>query len=430
VAAAIVSLAAAVKLSGFPDRLLRKIDLPNFFLWLALGTGFGLLNLVIADIFAGPGTSFRFLPGKNQLQAVCYILVWAGFGSVLWKIGTLTGAMRKVGLTLLCLATAGLILFPFIYPHAVPAMRPLFNLGLLAYLPFMAILLVLFLKEPVGENAASVKNLFLVMFLIVSFLCLKLEKGTFLQPGQTFSLFKSHTMSMAAASAAGWLAYGLGLLMWPRRLDRYFRLAGLGLILFGLIKAVILPFRFKVEFSSITPILNTPTLVYMIILAVMTVLALKKTDKNWPVPSLNRPVFWSVLLAVMTFFVMNIQIASAFGAQGRHFSLLTHGSLAHQLGYSLSWLVFASGLLLVGIKLAQVRVRWAALILLAITSLKIFLMDLWKLGQLYRVASLVGLAVVLILVSFLYQRFLTDEDDDAKQNSNTFTAPSPGFRIF
>ncbi len=235
---------------------------------------------------------------------------------------------------------------------------------------------------------------------------------------------------MAAASAAGWLAYGLGLLMWPRRLDRYFRLAGLGLILFGLIKVVILPFRFKVEFSSITPILNTPTLVYMIILAVMTVLALKKTDKNWPLPSLNRPVFWSVLLAVMTFFVMNIQIASAFGAQGRHFSLLTHGSLAHQLGYSLSWLVFASGLLVVGIKLAQVRVRWAALILLVITSLKIFLMDLWKLGQLYRVASLVGLAVVLILVSFLYQRFLTDEDDDAKQNSNTFTAPSPGFRIF
>jgi uncharacterized membrane protein len=168
----------------------------------------------------------------------------------------------------------------------------------------------------------------------------------------------------------------------------------------------------------------------MIILAVMTVLALKKTHKNWPVPGLNRQVFWSILLAVMTFFVMNIQIAGAFGVQGRHFSLLTHGSLAHQLGYSLSWLVYASGLLLVGIKLAQVRVRWAALILLVITSLKIFLMDLWKLGQLYRVASLVGLAVVLILVSFLYQRFLTNEDDDAKHNANRFAAPSPGLRNF
>ena len=66
-----------------------------------------------------------------------------------------------------------------------------------------------------------------------------------------------------------------------------------------------------------------PTLIYMIMLAVMTVLALKKTDINWPVPGLNRQVLWSVLLAVMTFFVMNIQIASAFGTQGRNFSMRT-----------------------------------------------------------------------------------------------------------
>ena len=153
--------------------------------------------------------------------------------------------MRQVGLILLCLATTGMILFPFIYPDAVPAMRPLFNLGLLAYLPLMAILLILLLKEPYGETVVSVKNLLLLMLLVVSFLFLKLEKGTFLQPGQTFTLFKSHTMSMAAASAAGWFAYGLGLLMWPRRLDRYFRLAGLVLILFGLVKAVMLPFASK-----------------------------------------------------------------------------------------------------------------------------------------------------------------------------------------
>jgi len=430
VAAAIVALAAAVKLSGFPDRLLRRIDLPKFFLWLALGTGFGLLNLVIADVFASPGANFRFLPGNNHLQTICYILVWAGFGSILWKIRTLTETMRQAGLILLCLATTVLILFPFIYPQAVPAMRPLFNLGLLAYLPIMAVLLVLYLKEPYMETAVSVKNLFLVMLLMVSFLFLKLEKGTFLQSGQTFTLFRSHTMSMAGASAAGWFAYGLGLLMWPRRLDRPFRLAGLGLILLGIGKAAVLPFRFKFEFAAIPPILNTPSLVYVIILAIIAALALKKTDKYWPVPALNRQAFWSILLAVMTFLVMNIQIASAFGTQGRPFSLLTHGSLAHQLGYSLSWLIYASGLLLVGIKLSQVRVRWAALILLVITSLKIFLMDLWKLGQLYRVASLVGLAVVLMLVSFLYQRFLSDEDDNAKQKSKRFNAPSPGFRIF
>ena len=58
--------------------------------------------------------------------------------------------------------------------------------------------------------------------------------------------------------------------------------------------------------------------------------------------------------------------------------------------------------------------RWASLILLVITALKIFLKDLWFLGQLYRVASFVGLALVLIMVSFLYQRFLMNGKRDAE----------------
>ena len=38
--------------------------------------------------------------------------------------------------------------------------------------------------------------------------------------------------------------------------------------------------------------------------------------------------------------------------------------------------------------------------------LKLFLHDLWRLGGLSRVGSLVGLAVVLLVVSVIYQRFL------------------------
>jgi uncharacterized membrane protein len=40
------------------------------------------------------------------------------------------------------------------------------------------------------------------------------------------------------------------------------------------------------------------------------------------------------------------------------------------------------------------------------TALKVFIKDLWTLGQLYRVFSFVGLAITLMLVSFLYQRYL------------------------
>jgi hypothetical protein len=41
----------------------------------------------------------------------------------------------------------------------------------------------------------------------------------------------------------------------------------------------------------------------------------------------------------------------------------------------------------------------------------------WRLGQLYRVASFIGLAEVLIMVSFLYQRFMTGKDEEEKQKA-------------
>ena len=111
---------------------------------------------------------------------------------------------------------------------------------------------------------------------------------------------------------------------------------------------------------------------------------------------------------------MNIEIAAAFGLQERPFSLLTHGSLAHQLGYSIGWLVFSIAMLAVGIKWDLVKVRWASLALVMITTLKIFFMDLWKLVEEYRVVSFLVLAMVLYLVSFLYQRFLSEGRKHAK----------------
>ena len=50
--------------------------------------------------------------------------------------------------------------------------------------------------------------------------------------------------------------------------------------------------------------------------------------------------------------------------------------------------------------------RWLSLAFLVLTIGKVFLHDLGELEDLYRVASLVGLALSLILVSLAYQRFV------------------------
>ena len=51
--------------------------------------------------------------------------------------------------------------------------------------------------------------------------------------------------------------------------------------------------------------------------------------------------------------------------------------------------------------------RWQGLVLFGITTLKVFFSDLSYLSGLYRIASSIALGVVLLIVSFLYQRSLT-----------------------
>lgn len=417
---AVIAMFGAVRLAPHPDDRLWKWNITNYFTWIAVLTGFYFVNLVVADIFTGShvatGSTIRFIPMAGDiLHRIVYTTLWALFGAILWKRQDLHIAVRIFGLILLGLGVFWLIMFPFNYGYAVAAMAPLFNIGMLAYLPIMLILLYLFMTEPWGATSVSIKNFFLAMLLITGFLALKVIKATIFQAGQPLDLFQAKTASMAVASAAGWIVYGLAMLVWPKRLDRPFRIAGLILMSLGLLRTVLFPFRFAVDFGAMTPLMNRPTLLFAFAIGVLIWLTRRRQDASWPLQSVDSQPLFATMLALMVFYVLNVEIASVFGHRERAFSLLTRGSLAHQLGYSLGWLVYAIGLLASGIRWNQVRARQAALILILVTSAKIFLKDLWDLGQLYRVASFIGLAAVLMLVSYLYQRFLAKSGVNANE---------------
>jgi uncharacterized membrane protein len=79
----------------------------------------------------------------------------------------------------------------------------------------------------------------------------------------------------------------------------------------------------------------------------------------------------------------------------------------------LVWLVYAAALMVGGF-VRRVRVlRLAALGLAGVSVLKIFLYDLSFLTTPYRIGSFIGLGVMLLLVSYLYQRFKDRLLDDA-----------------
>jgi hypothetical protein len=95
---------------------------------------------------------------------------------------------------------------------------------------------------------------------------------------------------------------------------------------------------------------------------------------------------------------INLAISDWFGA-GRTLDLNFQRMPARDLTTSIAWALYGLALLALGVRARSAGLRWLSLGLVMLTVVKVFLYDLGELEDLYRVASLLGLAVSLILVS-------------------------------
>lgn len=133
-------------------------------------------------------------------------------------------------------------------------------------------------------------------------------------------------------------------------------------------------------------------------------------------PRANRwiPGILGAACAVQLFLWMNLEIANHFATGnfvGPFVNFAADRLPAANVSSSVAWGLFALGLLGLGSfgsgdTSQRSGPRWASLGLFALAIGKVFLFDLRHLEGLWRVASLVGLAAALILLSLLYQRFV------------------------
>ena len=77
---------------------------------------------------------------------------------------------------------------------------------------------------------------------------------------------------------------------------------------------------------------------------------------------------------------------------------------ASSLALSAIWTVLASAFIGIGLTHDYAPLRYLAMALFGLTVLKVFLVDLSSLGGVYRILGFIGVGVVLLAVSFLYQR--------------------------
>jgi uncharacterized membrane protein len=83
----------------------------------------------------------------------------------------------------------------------------------------------------------------------------------------------------------------------------------------------------------------------------------------------------------------------------------TENQLARGAMQSVMWATYATGAIVVGIRRRYAPVRYFAMVVFALTIGKVFLVDMAELERVYRVVSVIGLGVMLLATSYLYQRF-------------------------
>ena len=221
----------------------------------------------------------------------------------------------------------------------------------------------------------------------------------------------------------GWALEGAALCWLFRRVPHPgLRLAGVGLLVVVFVRLALNPAVLSYHPRAAFPIFNWYLYTYGIATACLFAAArLLAAPRDRVLGHNVRPLLYT-LGTVLAFLTVNIEIADYFSTPGA--AALTFqfsGNFARDMSYSIAWALFALLLLIVGIRKRIAATRYAGLGLLGITVVKLFFHDLSQLDQLYRIGAFIAVAVIAILASFLYQRFLAT----GTKNNETNTAVSP-----
>lgn len=218
----------------------------------------------------------------------------------------------------------------------------------------------------------------------------------------------------------GWALEGVALVMLWERLDhpglKYVALALLGAVTVRLVaNEAVLTYHARPAFRIVNWLLYTylvPAAALFRTSIVLMPLEVPRLRAQERLVYGERPLgaMGTGLAGLLVVFAwLNVAIAEWFTV-GPDLTLDFSRLPARDLTTSIVWACYALGLLALGVWRRSVGLRWVSLGLMMITIAKVFLYDLGELRDLYRVASLLGLALSLIGVSLAYQRFVLRRD--------------------
>jgi uncharacterized membrane protein len=123
------------------------------------------------------------------------------------------------------------------------------------------------------------------------------------------------------------------------------------------------------------------------------------------VVALNVLALIALSREVSDYYLRQMAGVRSTGRQWRGAYLDYHNlEIARDFTYSALWMAYGAMLMIVGFVRRSAFVRWQALILIAVTIVKVFVYDVSQLDRAYRIVSFIVLGALLLAISFVYQR--------------------------
>jgi uncharacterized membrane protein len=210
----------------------------------------------------------------------------------------------------------------------------------------------------------------------------------------------------------GWALEGAALCWLFRRVPHPgLRGTGTVLLVASFVRLALNPAVLEYQTRGETAILNWQLYAYSLSALALFAAAFWLTPPNHHWGKLNLRGLFCALGGILLFLLLNIEIADAFTPAGlRSITFDFDGNFGRDMTYTIAWALFALVLLMIGIWQRNAPTRYAGIGLLAVALLKLFLHDLANIESIYRIGALIVVAIIALAASFLYQRFLTEDN--------------------
>ncbi len=224
------------------------------------------------------------------------------------------------------------------------------------------------------------------------------------------------TVAIPIRLDAHWITIGwfveAGVLLWVgnRIKSDFLNVLALGALVLGVIRLLLVD-----NFSTTQLIFNMRMTTYAIAVAVLAAVAWYASERGddtaqsvaaVAIIALNALALIALTREVSDYYArqMNIYRPTVLNRWQAVYGDIHRLEIERDFTYSALWMAYGAMLMIVGFTRRSAFVRWQALLLIAATTAKVFIYDVSQLDKGYRIVSFIILGVLLLAISFVYQR--------------------------